>query len=149
MAPCSPAELFGRVEDLSDYPQWMGLVHRAEAITPAINLGDSGSDDSASWDVELRARIGPFARSKRLTMSRTAHIPSSLVVFERVRTGGRRQSMWRLSAAIEQVGSGSRLEMHLHYGGGLWTAGLLERALLDEINASRDRLLRLINMPRR
>ena len=57
--------------------------------------------------------------------------------------------MWRLSAAIEQVESGSRLEMHLHYGGGLWTAGLLERALLDEINASRDRLLSLINMPRR
>ncbi len=34
--------------------------------------------------------------------------------------------------------------MRLHYGGGLWTGGLVERALVDEINRSRDRLLSLI-----
>lgn len=125
----------------------MGLVHRARAIAPAPDHGDSDSAQRPSWDVELRARIGPFARSKRLAMIRTVHVPCSLVVFERVQTGERRQSVWRLSAAIEPVESGTRLEMHLHYGGGLWTAGLLERALLDEINASRDRLLALINRP--
>ena len=149
VAPCSPAELFAWVDDLSGYPQWMGLVHRAEAIASAQGPGEQGSANSPSWDVELRARIGPFARSKRLAMTRTVHTPCSLVVFERKQTGERKQSVWRLSAAIEPVEAGTRLEMHLHYGGGLWTAGLLERALLDEINASRDRLLALINRPTR
>ena len=149
VASCSPAELFGWVDDLSRYPQWMGLVHRAEAIASAQGPGDSGAANSPSWDVELRARIGPFARSKRLAMTRTVYTPFSLVVFERAQTGERKQSVWRLSAAIEPVESGTRLDMHLHYGGGLWTAGLLERALLDEINASRDRLLALLNTPTR
>jgi hypothetical protein len=31
--------------------------------------------------------------------------------------------------------------MHLHYGGTLWTGGIMERVLADQIEAGRGRLL--------
>jgi hypothetical protein len=34
--------------------------------------------------------------------------------------------------------------MHLHYGGGLWTGGVLERVLTDEIDRGRDHLLSVV-----
>jgi hypothetical protein len=34
--------------------------------------------------------------------------------------------------------------MDLHYGGSLWTGGIAERVLHDEITSSRDRLVRRI-----
>ena len=139
-APCDPNELFGWIDDLGQYPQWMGLVHIAIPSEP-LPTGEP------AWDVELRARVGPFARSKRLTMVRTVCEPDRRVVFERHETDGRHHSVWRLGARVEPNGdneSGSRLEMQLHYGGSLWTGGLMERVLHDEINRSRDRLVRLI-----
>ena len=141
-APCAPDELFGWIDDLGRYPQWMGLVHGASAIDPL-------PDGTPAWDVELRARIGPFARSKRLTMVRTVCETDRAVVFERRETDGRSHSVWRLGATVEpgepgQPDFGCRLEMSLHYGGSLWTGGLMERVLHDEINRSRDRLVRLI-----
>ena len=135
-APCSVAELFEWINYLALYPQWMGLVHRADAA--------GERDGRPAWDVELRARIGPFARSKRLTMVRTVCVDDSEVVFERAENDGRQHSVWRLSAHVAATEEGSRLDMHLHYGGGLWTGGLVERALVDEINSSRDRLLVLL-----
>jgi hypothetical protein len=148
VAPCSPGELFDWVDDLSKYPQWMGLVHR----------GDPQGNDHLgrpAWDVELRARIGPFARSKRLTMVRSVCRPNeapndlapSEVVFERAENDERKHSVWRLSANVTLTPTGSRLSMELHYGGGLWAGGLVERALHDEIDASRERLLKLIGSP--
>ena len=139
-APCAPDELFGWIDDLGQYPQWMGLVHIA---TPTESLPTG----EPVWDVELRARVGPFARSKRLTMARTICERNGRVVFERHETDGRDHSMWRLAARVERAGeraTGSKLEMQLHYGGSLWTGGLMERVLHDEINRSRDRLVRLI-----
>lgn len=138
-APCDPSELFGWIEDLGQYPQWMGLVHVATATDPLAN-------GQPAWDVELRARVGPFARSKRLTMTRTVCEPNHAVMFERHETDGRQHSVWRLGATVDsgESGSGSRLEMRLHYGGSLWTGGLMERVLHDEISRSRDRLVRLI-----
>ena len=144
VAPCAPAELFGWVDDLARYPQWMGLVHRAER---------RGSvDGTPSWDVELRARIGPFARSKRLTMARTVCETDRRIVFERAEDDGRRHSMWRLSATISagaDASAGTTMVMQLHYGGSLWTGGIVERVLLDEINRSRDRLISLVAAPTR
>lgn len=146
-APCPVPELFAWVDDLSLYPQWMGLVHRADPL--AVSEGSE-----PAWDVELRARIGPFARSKRLTMARTVcrADPSTTdacaeVVFERFESDGRKHSVWRLSVTVTQVGAGCHLDMQLHYGGGLWTGGLVERALHDEIEASRQRLLNLVVTP--
>jgi hypothetical protein len=41
--------------------------------------------------------------------------------------------MWSLRAEIESTAAGSLLTMHLWYGGKLWTAGLLDRILEEEI----------------
>ena len=135
-APCAPSELFGWIDDLSLYPSWMGLVHRAEPVDPRAG--------NPRWNVELRARVGPFARSKRLVMARTVCIPNEHVVFERDETDGRQHSVWRLAARVAEAGSGSTLVMELHYGGSLWTGGLAERVLHDEIVRSRDRLVNRI-----
>ena len=131
-APCPPTELFAWVEDLTRYPQWMSIVTRAEP------------DASGGWVVDLRGRFGPLARSKRLRMIRTTLEPDHLVVFERSESDGRDHSPWILRAAVEPTRAGSRLEMRLHYGGGLW-ASMLERMLRDEIEQSRARLLALVS----
>ncbi|MGD9702416.1 MAG: SRPBCC family protein [Acidimicrobiia bacterium] len=144
-APCTPEELFGWVDDLADYPSWMRLAHRVDATEPDEELDDGGP----AWQVELRARLGPLARSKRLRMVRTRLEPGELVVFERRETDRRRHSSWVLTARTLPSGSGSRLHVHLHYGGGLWTGGVLERALADEIERGRERLIELVSGPTR
>lgn len=133
-APCSADELFAFVDDLAKYPAWVDLVHRATPL-----------DGAAEWQVELRARIGPLARSKQLRMRRTTLDPvGHAAVFERHETDGRRHSPWVLRAHVADVGDGCSLHMHLHYGGGLWTGGVLERALADQITNGRERLLALV-----
>ena len=138
-APCGPDVLFRWVDDLALYPEWMGLVHRAEPTEPR--------DGRPRWNVELRARVGRFARSKRLVMARTVLEPGVRAVFERDEDDGKRHSAWRLAAHV--VGGSadantSALTMHLHYGGSLWTGGLAERVLHEEITRSRERLVRKI-----
>jgi hypothetical protein len=136
-APCPPHELFAFVDDLAKYPDWVDLVHRAESV---------GSDSGLPvWQIELRARIGPLARSKRLRMQRTQlDTEDCVAVFERCEVDGRRHSPWVLRAAVQPQGDGSSLQMHLHYGGGLWTGGVLERTLADQITNGRERLLALV-----
>jgi hypothetical protein len=134
-AACAPEELFVHVEDLARYPAWVSLVHRAERLDP----------DQPEWDVELRARLGPFARSKRLRMRRTVHdTVAHVAVFERHEVDGRSHSPWVLRAEVVPTAGGSELRMHLHYGGGLWTGGVLERALSDQISQGRERLAALV-----
>jgi hypothetical protein len=127
------AELFAVVEDLERYPEWLDIV---VAATPV-------GGDPPAWDVELRGRLGPLARSKRLRMVRTAHDVPSRVVFERQEVGGR-GSPWTLTATVEPVDTGSRLVMRLHYGGALW-GPVIERLLADEITHARPRLLALLS----
>lgn len=123
-----PERLFRLVEDLSAYPSWMGLVHAVSVVASDV------------WDVELRGRIGPFARSKRLRMRRTVHESPRHARFERDESDGRQHGRWVLDAVVEPTAEGgSRLEMTLHYGGRLWSA-VVERALLDEVEASKRRL---------
>jgi len=134
-APCAPEQLFSFVDRLDDYPHWMPLAHRVSGV-------EAEPDGRPAWDVELRARVGPLARSKRLRMVRSVHdAVGGKVVFERQETDGRRHSPWVLRATVVATSSGSRLDMHLHYGGGLWTGGLMERVLADQITAGRSRLL--------
>lgn len=136
-APCGADRLFAEVESLDEYPAWMPLAHRVESAVP----GDVPGDERPAWLVELRAQIGPLARSKRLRMVRSTHDPvARTVVFERSELDGRRHSPWVLRALVTPTIDGSRLEMHLHYGGGLWTGGLLERVLTDQISAGRAKL---------
>ena len=139
-APCAPAVLFIHVDDLGRYPSWLDLVHRAEPD----GAGDGARSGSPAWLVDLRARIGPFARSKRLRMERVEHDPERGVVrFERHELDGRRHAPWVLTAEVTPLDDGSTLTMHLHYGGKLWTGGVLERALSDQIQQGRERLLTL------
>lgn len=143
LAPCDPAEVFAWVDDLSRYPSWMRLVHRADAEPTS----STGADPA--WAVELRGRLGPFARSKRLRMLRTACDEPNHVRFERREVDGRRHSPWVLDVQIRPATAAeeparSKLEMSLHYGGRLWSP-LLERLLHDEIERGRDRLLVLLS----
>lgn len=139
-APCAPDRLFAEVDDLSAYPAWLGIVPRAEPVDAAD--GDPGP----AWSVELRGRLGPLARSKRLRMVRTDFEPGQAVRFERRELDGRQHSPWVLEARVHPVdgvdggAATSRLEMHLHYGGS-FGGSLLERMLDDEISRSRPRLL--------
>ena len=136
-AECDADRLFSFVDDLQKYPSWMDLTHR-------VQVEDGASP--AAWQVELRARVGPLARSKRLRMERTVHQPDThTVVFERAESDGKRHSHWVLRAEVTQQGEHSHLEMHLHYGGALWTGGVLERVLSDQITSGRDRLQALVS----
>ena len=136
LAPCTPEVLFGWVDDLGRYPQWLEIVPRARVV-------DAHPDDPGpAWSVDLRGRLGPFARSKRLRMARTVHEPGS-VRFERVEHDGRQHASWVLAAEVSATDTGSRLRMHMHYGGSL-VGPLIERLLADEIDRSRPRLLALV-----
>jgi len=119
--------VFALVDDLDRYPQWMQLVHDVEIAAPTV-------EDQPAWEVELRAQVGPFARSKRLRMVRTVHEPTSTVVFERDEVDGRRHSPWVLRCAIvPDAGERVQLTMTLVYGGNLWTGAVLQRVLDDHV----------------
>lgn len=141
-ADCPPEVLFAWVGSLDTYDRWLEIVPRT-GHAPAAD-GDPGP----AWDVTLRGRLGPLARSKRLRMVRTEHRPPSAdgtgrAVFERRETDGRDHATWRLTATVEDTSTGSRLLMDLHYGGSLWVP-MLDRLLNSEIEASRRRLRDLV-----
>jgi hypothetical protein len=141
VAPCLADDLFPWVDDLGRYPQWMPLVHRAVP-----------DDDSAGvWMVDLRARIGPLARSKRLRMTRTVLEHPFRVRFERAELDERHHAPWMLGAELvpAQDTLSTRLTVSLHYGGTLWTGGLLERVLSDQIDEGKRNLLALLSAPTR
>ena len=138
LAPCSPERLFGWVDDLAHYPEWLDIVPRATPVE--AQDGDPGP----AWSVDLRGRLGPFARSKRLRMVRTVHEAPARVRFERLEHDGRRHSPWVLEARVAPDPGGSLLTMRLHYGGSL-VGPVVERLLADEIRQSKPRLLALVD----
>lgn len=133
-----PAELFRVVADLATYPSWLELVDDVRPAGPppgtAAGAGP-GSDESnepnePAWEVTLRARLGPLARSKRLRMVRTV-ADGQRVRFERREIDGRDHSSWVLSAEVtphREAPWRSEVTIDLDYGGSLWS-GLLEGAL--------------------
>lgn len=137
-APHSPTQVWAVVSDLGTYPRWLDIVPRADA------------NGDGSWTVDLRGRLGPFARTKRLRMVRTTVEESALVVFEREERDGREHSPWVLRASLAPLGDGrdggdggTKLTMRLHYGGSLF-GPVLERLLGDTIERSRPKLLRVL-----
>lgn len=138
-----PGDVFRFVADLAEYPRWQPLVHAAE---PA-ETDDGGGP---AWEVEIRARVGPFARSKRLRMERTEHEPDRLAVFERAETDGRDHASWTLRVELELLGDAdpaptTTVTMHLAYEGRLWTGGILESVLDEQIRRGREGLAALVN----
>jgi hypothetical protein len=126
--------LFPWVDDLGRYPDWLDIVPRASPSDPHPD------DVGPAWSVDLKGRLGPFARAKRLRMVRTGHETPRHARFERVEHDGRDHAAWVLDAAIAETPAGSVLTMRLHYGGRLWVPAL-DRLLAEEIERSRPRLL--------
>lgn len=138
MLRAAPGDVFDLVDDLGRYPQWMDLVHDVHEVHEA-------DGDLRSWDVELRAQVGPLARSKRLRMTRTVHEPTERVVFERSEVDGKRHSPWVLESAMTEQASGEvELTMTLTYGGNLWTGAVLERVLDDHVERGARSLTELL-----
>lgn len=135
------AAVFPLVADLGRYPSWMPLVHAATPSPPGLP-GDAVVDAAPAWDVEIRARIGPFARSKRLRMERSELVDERLAVFERAEVDGREHARWVLRVELLPVDGGSATDvtMHLAYEGSLWTGGPLARVFDDQVRRGRDGL---------
>lgn len=128
----SPGVVLPFVNDLSRYVEWMPLVHSAEPVADGV------------WDVELRARVGVFARSKRLRMRKTVD-DGVVIVFEREEGDGRRHSPWVLRVTVTPTNDGSNVQMDLAYGGNLWTAGVLDRVLASQVDEGKAGLARVVS----
>lgn len=140
VAPVPASALFRHVGDLGAYPGWMPLIHAVEPLPDA-------ADGSPVWEVELRATVGPFARSKRLRMRRTRHERDRCAVFERSEDDGRRHSSWTLRAELAPTDGAdveTTLTMTMIYGGSLWTGPVLERVLDDQVRQGSEALLALV-----
>lgn len=133
LVPAPPGAVFPYVVDLAAYPRWLPLVHAA------------APDGEAAWTVELRARVGPFARSKQLRMARTHVVDEQVAVFERDETDGRDHARWALRCELSAAAAGTLVTMHLAYDGRLWTGGVLERVLDEEIRRGRAGLIDLVS----
>lgn len=138
IAPCGAGELYPYLDDLVRYPAWMGLVRE-------VATAEAAADEDAAWDVELRAQVGPFARSKRLRMVRTRRDVPAVVVFERAEIDGRDHAPWLLRADLTPTPDGTQLTMTLRYGGSLWAGAVLEQVLDDEVRQGSERLLELVS----
>lgn len=171
-ASCSAPTLFGYVADLGSYPRWFAVVHRAQFIDVDIHPGNGDATPATAsptgtnpghhephrpgdptrnpagvnppaWTVDLRGRLGPMARSKRLRMIRTVFEPDTRVRFERSERDGRQHAAWVLDATVSPTATGSHLHVDLHYGGQFGGA-LLRRMLTDEIERARPKLAELV-----
>ena len=140
-ADCPPEVLFEWVDDLGRYPSWLDIVPRAEP--------GRGHGRAAGLAVDLRGRLGPLARSKRLRMVRTVHEPPSTAVFERRSStaGPTRPGCCaprsRRSTPVPRRGPQPADDAPPLRRRALW-GPVLERVLGDEIERSRPRLLRRI-----
>jgi hypothetical protein len=135
-AGVSASQLFEVIRDLSTYPKWLEIVHFADAV--------DSEDGLQAWNVELRAKIGPFARSKRLRMVRTTDQSPTTVVFERRENDGKKHAPWVLRSVVTEVNGTSTLDVHLHYGGSLFDGGIVERVLADQIVSGKAKLTQFL-----
>lgn len=124
------------LQDLAQYPKWLDIVH---AVVKEENC-------SSIWNVELRGKVGPFARSKRLRMERTFDDSNSCVIFERREVDGRQHSEWKLTVFFDGDGPQTRVSLELFYGGSMFGGGILERMLVEQIEQSRSRLIGLLSV---
>ena len=112
----TPADAFAALEDLATYPRWLSIVAAARPADP------HAEDPGPAWLVDLRGKVGPFSKTKRVRMVRTGHDPAAGTVrFERHEHDGRAHNTWILTgSATSRDGNapGSHVDVRLHYGGG-------------------------------
>lgn len=129
----TPEKLFEVVGDIGTYPHWLDVVSEVDP-----------TEEGEAWLITLRARVGPFARSKRLRMVRTVHDPAdegkaAVARFERQETDGKEHSNWVLAARVEPTNGDlagnngapdhrSLVTLDLSYEGSMWS-GLLDGVL--------------------
>jgi hypothetical protein len=103
------------LEDLATYPHWLTIVGAAAAAPAHPDDGER-----PAWWVDLVGRVGPFRRTKRVRMVRTAlDRTTGTVRFERVEHDGRTHNAWILTAEARAAAGGrTTVHVHLHYGGG-------------------------------
>jgi carbon monoxide dehydrogenase subunit G len=129
--PAALDEVRPFVEDLASYPTWMPMVHNVSALASDV------------WSVELRAKVGVFARSKMLRMRRSIN-EENVIVFERDEDDGRQHSPWVMRVSITPSASGTNVTIDLSYGGTLWSAGILDRVLASQVDAGKAGLVRAV-----
>lgn len=136
--PASPEDVLVWVCELDRYPRWTKLLHRVDA--EPVPQGSP-----RSWQVELRGKIGPFARSKRLRMVEVPQASAHRLRFERQERDGVEHGVWKLDVRVDPVdgGKGTKLVAVFEYEGRLWS-GAVERILRDEIESSKERLTALV-----
>ncbi len=124
----SPERVFAELAHLDSYPRWLDMI-------AAVESAEAGDGDGPAWWVTLRAKVGPFARSKRLRMVRTVADEPRRLRFDRVEVDGRQHARWTLELSIDAVADdsgeipSSMIRARLDYEGSLWTAPL--SAILD------------------
>jgi hypothetical protein len=94
--------------------------------------------------VELRAKVGPLARSKRLRMVRTELVAPERVVFERAELDDRPHAMWRLTTIVRPLDIGCVVVAELHYSGAAWVP-LLDQVLAGEVERAKRSLTALVS----
>ena len=119
------------VAELDSYRSWMPVIHDVERL------------DDTTWRVELRAKLGVFARSKRLTMVRTLDAPGE-IVFERREDDGRTHAAWVMKVWISDHGQECRVTIELVYDGNLWASGVLDKILAAQVEAGKRNLAALV-----
>jgi hypothetical protein len=86
-------------------------------------------------------------------MRRTELVEDELAVFERDEHDGRDHARWALrveladGADASMTGASTVVTMHLAYEGSLWTGGLLENVLEEQIRRGRSGLAALVEVP--
>jgi Polyketide cyclase / dehydrase and lipid transport len=130
----TPEKLFVAMNDLGTYSEWMSLIDTCE---PTAAVDD---DLGPAWVVTLKAKVGPFARSKRLRMVRVESVANERVRYERNETDGKQHSDWVMEAEIEsRPKNASAVTVELTYSGGLWS-GPLDVVLGTQVDDARERL---------
>jgi len=125
--------LYQVISDLGTYPAWLDVVAEVDEQTAT-------GDAAPVWLVTLRAKVGPFARSKRLRVERTDADGATFARFERRELDGRNHADWVMHAIVSPVeGINSELQLELSYSGGLWS-GPLDAVLGNEIDTAVARL---------
>jgi len=135
-----PERVYPLVADLTRYPEFLDIVHRVEPASDGVE------GEPPAWVVTLRAKVGPFARSKRLRMVRTVADEGRQARFERAEVDGRNHSSWVLEATVDPAAGdgdggtgGSTLTMRLAYSGGLWSSAL-DGLLRSQVDRAADKL---------